>query len=49
LDEVIIKVKEPSLFLVGELDYELFDRLSVRMSRAGAKSFKNNKKKSSNA
>jgi hypothetical protein len=44
---VVLKVKEPSYFLVGELDYELFDRLSVRMSRAGSKTFKLNKKKSS--
>lgn len=47
LDEVVVKVKEPSYFLVGELDYELFDRLSVRMSRTGGKSYKLNKKKSS--
>lgn len=47
LDESIVRVKEPSYFLVGELDYELFEHLSVRMSRAGGKSLKVPKTKSS--
>jgi hypothetical protein len=45
MDEVLVKIKEPSYFLVGELDYEQFERVSVRMSRVGGKSFKVNAKK----
>jgi hypothetical protein len=37
MDEVIIKIKETSLFLVGDLDYELFEKLSARLSKTGSK------------
>lgn len=45
IDEVIIKIREPSYFLIGELDYSMFDRVSSRLSRGG-KSWKLQKKSS---
>ncbi|CAM5999246.1 unnamed protein product [Sphagnum balticum] len=35
LEDCVVKIKEPSYFLVGEIDYDMFDRMSMRMSRGG--------------
>lgn len=33
LRDATLRVKEPSIFLVGELDYEIFEVESMRISR----------------
>jgi len=34
-DELSIKIRDPSYFLIGDLDYSNFDKISSRMSRGG--------------
>lgn len=44
LVECSVKIKEPSLFLIGQVDYEMFELEAIRSSRNGT-SVRNMKKK----